>query len=137
MKIQPRFYRVYPELGFFASDMERRQALKAGQRALRRSWRFWLATIAFSMVHACIMLTVLVVGIPWVSGYLPKWLEAALLSAAVGLGIGFTFQYLWRKPVQGMLREHLLAAGVPICIACGYDLRGNTSGICPECGKQI
>lgn len=22
----------------------------------------------------------------------------------------------------------------PRCAACGYDLRGNTSGICPECG---
>ena len=20
------------------------------------------------------------------------------------------------------------------CVNCGYDLRGNTSGICPECG---
>lgn len=22
------------------------------------------------------------------------------------------------------------------CINCGYDLRGNTSGVCPECGKE-
>ena len=25
------------------------------------------------------------------------------------------------------------AKGRP-CVNCGYDLRGNTSGICPECG---
>jgi hypothetical protein len=22
------------------------------------------------------------------------------------------------------------------CLACGYDLRGNTSGVCPECGAK-
>ncbi len=24
-----------------------------------------------------------------------------------------------------------------LCVACGYDLRGNTSGVCPECGAHI
>lgn len=24
-----------------------------------------------------------------------------------------------------------------LCLRCGYDLRGNTSGICPECGKPL
>jgi hypothetical protein len=23
------------------------------------------------------------------------------------------------------------------CPACGYDIRGNTTGICPECGKPV
>ena len=23
------------------------------------------------------------------------------------------------------------------CAACGYDLTGNTSGVCPECGKEV
>jgi hypothetical protein len=23
------------------------------------------------------------------------------------------------------------------CIGCGYDLTGNVSGVCPECGKPI
>jgi predicted amidophosphoribosyltransferase len=24
-----------------------------------------------------------------------------------------------------------------LCPVCGYDLRGNTSGVCPECGTRI
>ena len=24
-----------------------------------------------------------------------------------------------------------------LCLACGYDLRGNVSGHCPECGRRI
>lgn len=30
------------------------------------------------------------------------------------------------------------AAGIdPACAKCGYDLTGNVSGICPECGERI
>ena len=24
-----------------------------------------------------------------------------------------------------------------LCLKCGYDLTGNTSGVCPECGTKI
>jgi hypothetical protein len=30
--------------------------------------------------------------------------------------------------------KRTLAAG-PLCIECGYDLTGNISGVCPECGE--
>ena len=23
-----------------------------------------------------------------------------------------------------------------LCVKCGYDLRGNASGVCPECGSE-
>lgn len=29
------------------------------------------------------------------------------------------------------------AAPAPLCEACGYNLTGNVSGICPECGRPI
>ena len=31
----------------------------------------------------------------------------------------------WRRPRKGL------------CVKCGYNLTGNTSGICPECGEGI
>jgi hypothetical protein len=24
-----------------------------------------------------------------------------------------------------------------LCLTCGYDLQGNVSGVCPECGEKI
>lgn len=36
---------------------------------------------------------------------------------------------------RAMKRRCQLASHM--CIACGYDLTGNTSGICPECGTAI
>lgn len=28
-------------------------------------------------------------------------------------------------------------ASAGLCVACGYNLTGNTSGVCPECGQKI
>jgi hypothetical protein len=41
--------------------------------------------------------------------------------------------------VRAMLRERLLRqrAVQGLCLQCGYNLTGNVSGICPECGGQI
>ena len=33
------------------------------------------------------------------------------------------------------LRLALRRAG--LCVQCGYDLRGNVSGVCPECGMPV
>ncbi len=45
-----------------------------------------------------------------------------LLACAVGL-------YLRHR----VKLRHQRQQGRP-CVRCGYDLRGNTSGVCPECG---
>ena len=50
---------------------------------------------------------------------------ACIANAIIGglLGVGVS---RWKVPM-----------GIPVnvCRNCGYDLRGNTSGVCPECGK--
>ena len=51
---------------------------------------------------------------------LPMWLLAALVAIPTGL--------LWHR-VRRVLFDH--------CQQCGYNLTGNTSGICPECGTPI
>jgi hypothetical protein len=43
-------------------------------------------------------------------------------------GIASMRQSLWKQ---------LADKGIPCCIHCGYDLTGNESGKCPECGKPI
>ena len=34
-------------------------------------------------------------------------------------------------------RKRHVRRELQLCIKCGYDLTGNESGICPECGRQI
>lgn len=48
----------------------------------------------------------------------------SLVVFAVGLGLQAAYQVARRRGRR---------KGRP-CVHCGYDLRGNTSGICPECG---
>lgn len=38
--------------------------------------------------------------------------------------------------IRGALRRSR-AAGAGVCRKCGYDLTGNTSGVCPECGNRF
>ncbi len=61
------------------------------------------------------------VGVTRVNGFtLP--LIYPLLSVAVPTLLVWRF---WPKPVK------------PGHCRCGYDLRGNTSGVCPECGIEV
>ena len=38
-----------------------------------------------------------------------------------------------RKQLRQLLRKE----NVFLCIPCGYDLEGNESGVCPECGEAV
>jgi hypothetical protein len=57
----------------------------------------------------------------------PLWMPSILF--AVYLGISALRALVKRTP--GWRRRHGL------CVRCGYDLTGNTSGVCPECGVNI
>ena len=56
----------------------------------------------------------------------PAWLPAALFAILPAI-------WLWRW------RRHRRATddGMPHCAKCDYNLTGNVSGICPECGTPI
>ncbi len=52
----------------------------------------------------------------------PLWIP--LLLAVVTTGV-----LSWRR--------YRLVNRAGHCVSCGYDLTGNTSGVCPECGVEI
>ncbi len=60
----------------------------------------------------------------WIQAACPIWFLPILflMYPAIWLAIG---------PLRGMRRQ---ARG--LCEKCAYDLRGNPSGLCPECGTQ-
>lgn len=63
----------------------------------------------------------------FVEGVLPCWLVAICLTS-VALPI-------WRRIRREWEAWQETSAGR--CAGCGYDLRGNVSGVCPECGRQV
>lgn len=54
--------------------------------------------------------------------YLPLWLPSVLAAIPTGL-----LWFLGSSP----------SSPKPRCRSCGYDLTGNESGTCPECGMQV
>lgn len=57
-----------------------------------------------------------------------------VLSETITFGAGITL-YLFHVWGCVYLWLHPIPAGC--CPACGYNLTGNVSGVCPECGKPI
>jgi len=54
----------------------------------------------------------------------PTWMFVAV----------FSLLPLWRESRRYAKRRRSRAN---LCVECGYNLTGNTSGICPECGMKI
>ena len=57
--------------------------------------------------------------------YIPLWIPFVLFSAYPTVAL-----------IYGPYRRHRRRKK-HLCIKCGYNLRGNVSGICPECGERI
>jgi hypothetical protein len=58
------------------------------------------------------------------------WLSACWLLALAG-NVLLARMAAYRRLIMSMNRRDNIR-----CITCGYDLRKNTSGVCPECGNR-
>ena len=61
-------------------------------------------------------------------GRIPLWLAALPVVALAAGG----FYVLYARDEAHRLRRERDRKG--LCLHCGYDLTGNVSGVCPECG---
>lgn len=137
MKITPRFYKVYPELALFVDDAERTAILRTCQRRLLRMGRFWAMALLVGLLQGVVIIFMQHLVIPLIPTRLPPPIVAGLLSGLLGGSFMVLAQFAWRKPIQKMLRTDLVSRGVPVCLHCGYDLRGQTEPRCPECGSSF
>jgi hypothetical protein len=123
------------------ANVPKKERTRLWRRALRKAldWRYWATMVV--VVAAVGALS----GAMWAT--LPLRLTALGLrgptaggvvmaaSWLLGWGVGLLgFQVTWRRALPH-LRAELLAAGR--CLGCGYDLTGNASGACPECGAAV
>ena len=98
---------------------EKTRAGKAAVYAL--GWRRWIPFLAAPLCVA-----------PW-------WLTypSSLVVAFTGiLLLPLLLLVIHRTPLGRACWAILAARGEPICTACGYNLTGNVSRRCPECGNQ-
>lgn len=122
----------YPELDAIASTAER-------QRLLSAAWRDVVpraSTILLVVACEIIPFAALYFGLTLLRTYLKISFPFPIAVAAMFLGFvnPFLFVRLVREPMRKSLRRQLAERGVPVCVPCGYDLRGLTERRCPECG---
>ncbi|GMU22180.1 MAG: hypothetical protein AMXMBFR13_22680 [Phycisphaerae bacterium] len=113
-------------------------------------WFWWLVFTCPAMPLACSVVGTAFKGrayfnrvIPWVAVYYIVLTPLFLLSFGTRIEMMGCLT-LMAGLGGGPIGLHLLFAfsgqpGVPpgCCSQCGYDLTGNVSGVCPECGQPV
>ena len=122
--------RVIPELAMFPTDKQRKVAMRNASSILGpRSSRLWLWLLLFLMAAGG-----LIAVAPQITSLHPI---AGRLWPSLIVPLMATWMWFCRSVVRRRLCEQLVAKGVPICIKCGYDLRGQNVPRCPECGTPF
>ena len=124
-------------MGCFYPELDHFESRQAGHDALRRAkwatiWRSWPV-----LLYYCFILAIAAVG-PFVLPFLGVpllWRSRTRLGLLVFVIVSVSHvAVLSRHRIRRNLRQQLAVRGQPICVPCGYDLTGNESGVCPECG---
>ena len=129
--------RLFPELKRFEAGDERRAAWQEAASAVTRGWGILYFLLA--LVTGFVVLVFLVEHLEfWPDASKSVVLFLAFIRGAgsmfLAMGVGI---YLARRSILRSLRIRLNQLGRPTCLGCGYDLTGNESGVCPECGTDL
>lgn len=130
---------LLPELSAYDSAADMTAGWRFALRRLAGQWSTWLVGLLAlgGVVALTTPLTLTILHLPLVrqfAGGIPGAVLGGLVGGALGGLLPMVVLYLLRKRLRAALREHLATIAIPTCIRCGYDLRGSTSGKCPECG---
>jgi hypothetical protein len=139
-----RWLEEQPETQWFADANERDRAIR--QIAKRYGLE---AMPARSACMAVLIFVVAVIAAALVEDALAKalagagssppmivhWLDGALVGGTVAFFV-VRYDLVRRRAALRALRERLRELGVRVCLHCGYNLTGNVSGVCPECGER-
>ena len=114
------------------SEEEQSAARRHVYRQLSLDWRFWI-TVALLMG---LVMPATIWGSFRLMAWIPRFglLVGAILGGLVGGGVVLVVLRAFRRRSQTILRAYLVRQGKPVCMACGYFLRGITEERCPECG---
>lgn len=123
---------LYPEWRLFEPE-DRRKLQRVYRRRFRRRfilYGFWLFVILLVGQLAIVQIDYSRFGVP-------RILTGAILAGIMGTTVSIPFVLWMHRPLRSFLREELNRHGVPTCVKCGYDLRGQTEARCPECGGHF
>ncbi len=111
----------------------RREVTEAARRMRRIAWLGVAIAIAMIPTLCGWYGATPALGVPWWT-----WLYCTT-SLAYGLATAglFAVLYWYWRPVANRTAVADIGGHAAVCRQCGYDLTGNVSGICPECGTPL
>ena len=122
--------KLFPELERLPTRKARRRAMSTAKSKLSMRWRYWVAILGIVAVSAVVQFSLPRLGIPMAWRGMLRWLIVAVTVVSCwALFLSF------KKTIRRTLWRILADDGIPCCTSCGYDLTGNVSGVCPECGE--
>lgn len=128
-----------PEIMRLEDKEERRRAYGNMVRAFHRDRRNWVSIFMCVLVYGCIKLGCIKACALTAGG---QWSHVGFAMVVIVIMVfpllASPLFFLWhRKRMSKYLRKYLNEHGVPICMPCGYDLRGQVDPYCPECGTPF
>jgi hypothetical protein len=123
---------LFPDLRRIEGERQRRVLWAAAYAPVLRSPAYWLVALA-AQVFAQVVVVVPVTRLLRVRGLYRPVYEWAL---PVGVALLACLLIVWvmRRQITRNIRRELNRRRLPTCLKCGYNLTGNASGSCPECG---
>ncbi len=129
---------LYPELARLGTEQAQDEAMVAVAARHSRKWHYPVSIVVAPIGGLALgVLATLSLQRLGLCSFVPEVLvrTVAILS---GLATGvIVLGCIYRNRNRRELRQLLAERCVAICRACGYDLTGNKSGRCPECGRAV
>jgi len=125
--------RLFPELSLLRTHSAREKALQAAKPFFRvpsAGGVMYFAALALSVPCAGVLKLMCPFPAPTML-FMTASFGVILLFLSVG---NLVFA---KSRITSNLRRQLVQRTIPVCLTCGYDLRGQTELRCPECGTPF
>lgn len=112
------------------------------RRAVLRNVRWWVYPLLLLRAFTCAVLAMVGLGLMSVLLFgiwdMPVPAIPTGLLTLIFLVIAYLYQInSVRRTMRAEIRELVARCGSPLCLSCGYDVRGSPGSRCPECGAPI
>lgn len=129
------------EILYFDTAEERSKVCKQAGGVFIRRPITWIVLLSYGGVVAFVIEIIKYPTVLWFQALpgnegINKFIWGSFMTIPFCSQIPFLVWYE-RRWMRKYLRTYLNEHGMPICMKCGYDLRGLDSATCPECGTEF